>query len=535
MKTTKNLNLNARHILFGAMVLFTVLTLLACDLASLTGGQPTPSPIAQETTAPGQPTRPPLTQATTAPTQPPGSGSALDTAFGKIASPNELNSYRARMLLESRTKDGSKPDTMRMMQEWVKNPPAQHVATGEGAQAIEVITIGGKSWVKMGAGWIESPSGGQGQSSANTQQSYLPEQDVQVQAMGDDTVNGVRCKRQSYTGKVSVTIPAIQNRPETKVTFNVKGEVCVANQAGLPPVVVREKGELEGNLFGMLFQTVLGGATKPDTGETTYFERELYDINTAITIKPPDNVTQLPGIPTAPVTKPTVATQPTVARSPTPKAGAPTATPQPTVASGTQLFADEFNSAALNSKWMWQDRWEDAQYDLQVRAGFIRITAPTGNDLWVTTNFDAPFLVQPVDGNFIIETAVEFAPTEDFQGAGILVYQDDDNLIRVERCFGGTGGSASGIHFSVIRDGAAEVITGNDSVMTDATKVELRVQRIGNQFTAWWREPGKTWQSLGSTPVPMATTVQVGIAVLAEWGVSDSVADFDYVRISRPK
>ncbi|MBI5030430.1 MAG: DUF1349 domain-containing protein [Chloroflexi bacterium] len=537
MRIPLNAKLDARRFYVGLLLLFVALILLACDLASITGsstgGQPSPTLVAQETTVPGLPTLLSSAQATSVPTQP--SGSVLSTAFGKIAPPNELNSYRARMLLELRKKDGGKPETMRVMQEWVKNPPAMHVATGEGTQAIEVITIGDKSWVKMGASWIESPSGQQRQSGIDAQQSYLPEQDVRVQALGDDTVNGVRCKRQAYSGKVFITIPAMPNRPETKTTFNVKGEICVAEQAGLPPVSVREKGELEGNLFGMLFQTVLGGTTKPDTGETTYFEHELYDINSTITIKPPDNVTQLPGLPTSPATKPTVAAQPTVARTPTAKPGAPTSTPQPTVATGTALFADEFASTTLNPKWVWQDRWEDAQYDLQARSGFIRITAPTGNDLWGSTNFDGPFLAQPINGNFIVETAVEFAPAEDFQGAGILIYQDDDNLVRVERAFGGTGGGEGGIHLSVIRDGVGETITGYDQASTSAKKVELRVQRIGNQITAWWREPGKTWQSLDSVSVQLNATVQVGIVTLAEWGVSDSVADFDYVRISRPR
>ncbi|MCI0478184.1 MAG: hypothetical protein L0Y55_18225, partial [Anaerolineales bacterium] len=273
----------SKRSVFLISVFIAALTLLACDLGSLTSflpGQPTAPAITQATSLPGQPT--PASGQASPIAKPSAPVSGRDTLFGKISDPSELNSYRARMLLEARPKDGVKSNAMRMTMEWVKNPLAQHI-TMEG---IEVITIGDKSWVKMGANWIESPAN-QRQSATSTPENYLPEQDVKVQALGDDTVNGIRCKRQSYAGKVSITVPAIQNKPESKLTFNVKGEICVANQPGVPPVIVREKAELEGDLFGSLFGAMMGDA-KPTSAVVTYTERELYDINAAITIKPPD-------------------------------------------------------------------------------------------------------------------------------------------------------------------------------------------------------------------------------------------------------
>ena len=132
------------------------------------------------------------------------------------------------------------------------------------------------------------------------------------------------------------------------------------------------------------------------------------------------------------------------------------------------MFADEFSSTVLNPKWKWEDRWQDAQYDLKARAGFLRITASLGNDLAPWTNFDAPLLLQPADGNWIAETALEFAPTQEYQGAGIVVYQDDDNLVRLERGYGGVGGGESGIVFAVIRAGEFELIISPAQIATAA-------------------------------------------------------------------
>ena len=335
-----------RRLVFPMLALALGATILACDLSTflpssgVTQAQPTQPPSASATSAAQQPTT--AAQQPTSVSKPPTAVGGRDTPFGRVADPSELNSYLARVLMEVRKKDGTKPDPMRLLMEWIKNPPSQRIVMGEGAQALETISIGDKIWVKMGGNWIES-SASQRQGASAVPESYLPEQDVKVQVLGDDTVNGVRCKKQSYSGKVTIALPAIQNRPETKMTFNVKGEMCIANQPGLPPVVVREKGEIEGNLFGMLFQAVMSGSTKSDGSEITYVERELYDINATITINPPDKVTQLPGVPTKPgasavPTKPAVRT-PTLSTKASPPATKPI-TPAPT---GAALFADEFS------------------------------------------------------------------------------------------------------------------------------------------------------------------------------------------------
>ncbi|MCI0475625.1 MAG: DUF1349 domain-containing protein, partial [Anaerolineales bacterium] len=277
------------------------------------------------------------------------------------------------------------------------------------------------------------------------------------------------------------------------------------------------------------------GDAKPTSAVVTYTERELYDINAAITIKPPDNAMKPPVGPTIPGGKPSVVAKPSPSVKPTVAGKPATVPPQATLAVGAQLFADEFSSATLNPKWKWEDRWQDAKYDLKARAGFLRVTASVGNDLTPWTNFDAPLLLQSADGNWIAETALEFAPTQEYQGAGIVAYQDDDNLVRLERGYGGVGGGESGIVFAVIRNGEFEAIVSPAQIATNAKKVELRLERNGNRFTAWWREPGKVWQSVGSAEVKMPSALQVGLAVLCELGAPDSVADFDYFRISRPR
>jgi beta-xylosidase len=163
------------------------------------------------------------------------------------------------------------------------------------------------------------------------------------------------------------------------------------------------------------------------------------------------------------------------------------------VTSGEQLFADDFKGA-LDPKWVWTDPNNDAQYDLKARSGFLRLTAPDGNDLAPYTNYDAPRLLRPVSDNFLIETLVEFDPQEDYQGTGLLIWQDEDNFLRLEFCYGGLGGREKKVSFLKQEGGELELVEVTEDLPPTIKRVELRIQRDGRRFTAWWREPGGAWQ-----------------------------------------
>ena len=53
----------------------------------------------------------------------------------------------------------------------------------------------------------------------------------------------------------------------------------------------------------------------------------------------------------------------------------------------------------------------------------------------------------PNSGDFTLETLVEFDPQETYQGAGLLVWQDEDSFLRLEFGFGGMGGEEKNVVF----------------------------------------------------------------------------------------
>jgi hypothetical protein len=209
-----------------------------------------------------------------------------------------------KMTSSTKKSDGTQSAASVTTMESVKSPPSRHFAMGEGASAVEIITIGDKTWMKLSTmGWIESPPGQQ-QSVAKPPEvpSYIYSQDINTKLLGSETVNGVNCKHYSYAGTSVLTDPRLG-----KITSEAKGETWIADQLGLPAVLVRTKSE----------STMTGGNLTAQ-GEIMYMQMDVTDINGAISIKPPEGATLIGVPPTATGGKGT----PT--RVVTPSAGKPT-------------------------------------------------------------------------------------------------------------------------------------------------------------------------------------------------------------------
>jgi hypothetical protein len=332
---------NHRRILPIAVAILALLPLACGGPAS----QPTQTPAAQVTAAPAVkatsvptaaptalPTKPAVSQPTAVgvAATPTAKPSGLAGALGQFASPDSLNSYRSKMTMGEVKADGSKVPLTSWTMEWTKEGPSTHLIMGEGASAFETIEIGSKSWMKLMGGWIESsasPTETQSTQDTSNPDSFLPQQDITVKQVGTETVNGVPCKKYTYTGKVTIDLSE-PGKPANKVTWEMTGEMWVADRIGLPPVAVKQTAQWKGSLLAGL----LGAPTPGAASEViSYMEMELSDLNVAISIKAPEGAGQLPGIPTVPAGIPGLAT-PTARLTPgavaTKPSGAATPTPQ---------------------------------------------------------------------------------------------------------------------------------------------------------------------------------------------------------------
>jgi len=170
-----------------------------------------------------------------------------------------------------------------------------------------------------------------------------------------------------------------------------------------------------------------------------------------------------------------------------------------------------FEPGGFPVDWQWIDadsQYNATKYDL--KSGVLRIDLPSGKDLFGESR-TAPQLLKTISGDFEIETKVKFDPKESYQGAGLLVFRNDSNYIRLERGFGGVGGGDSGIRFDKREDEVYEPIATPEKFPTEAKTVELKMRRVRNEFTGFWRETGGEWKEVGKYSSSYPETVRVGL------------------------
>lgn len=185
---------------------------------------------------------------------------------------------------------------------------------------------------------------------------------------------------------------------------------------------------------------------------------------------------------------------------------------------------------SLPNGWEIVDPEKENPSGFEIEEGILKLKIPSGKDLY-GENLTAPRLLKTVSGNFEIETRVKFLPTEDNQGAGLLIFRNDNNYLRLERGYGGAGGGENGIRFERREDETYESVAKQDKFPTAAPEVELKFRRLGKEFTAFWREAGKSeWIEVGKVSSDFPEILKVGLIGVST--ADEITAEFAFIKLS---
>jgi beta-xylosidase len=191
---------------------------------------------------------------------------------------------------------------------------------------------------------------------------------------------------------------------------------------------------------------------------------------------------------------------------------------------------DEFSSTTLGGGWFWNAEASD-YWSLTDRPGFMRIEMQTGTleDDGAAKNV---LLRATPSTNVSLWTRVEFSATQNFHEAALLLYDDDDNYIKVSRIYHTDhGGPVYLLRREVNGVGSDDA---SISAPIAATVSELRLTRAGSTVSAAYKADDNDWVVLGSLQLtPSESYGYVGLA--AHKGLDGSVAtsipaDFDFFR-----
>lgn len=203
--------------------------------------------------------------------------------------------------------------------------------------------------------------------------------------------------------------------------------------------------------------------------------------------------------------------------SPIPKKSSPT--PKKPETSPSSSICDNFDHTTLSSGWNWIDPKGDSAYNLTDNPGYLKITV-NGRDHDLYQNLNAPRMLQNVDGNFVVTTRVTISPMKNYQGAGLLYWQDENNYVRLERTL------VQGIDLLYKIQGSYRAIEIPFSLPTVLLKFKFENQNL----RGFYSEDGFNWKSVETLQLPSSNNKQVGVVVINEWQDNSISAVFDYFK-----
>jgi len=175
----------------------------------------------------------------------------------------------------------------------------------------------------------------------------------------------------------------------------------------------------------------------------------------------------------------------------------------------------------------------DPDNDCEIRAEekFLSLKVPGGwHDLYPEgSTLNAPRVLRPVQGDFVFTVKVggDFQPgatsavaeTPAYNGAGIVIWNDSDNFIRLDRFAVVREGRAIGTVVLMVHNGGRLGPTRSEAFQQEICY--LRVQRKGNVIIAAFSSDGSKWTELKSFDTSWPATLEVGLA-----GVNTSIQPF---------
>lgn len=136
-------------------------------------------------------------------------------------------------------------------------------------------------------------------------------------------------------------------------------------------------------------------------------------------------------------------------------------------------------------------------FDQAVHPGVVRVLVDEG-DLWSSLNDTRNSLFRQLPQNWTRVTAtLHFAPTQNYQQAGLVVYQDDDNYVQVMRTH------ENGQHISMVQElrGAPFVVREEDVSAVSGIRLRLERQAPFSPIQGSYSLNGTDWVPLGETPM----------------------------------
>ena len=174
--------------------------------------------------------------------------------------------------------------------------------------------------------------------------------------------------------------------------------------------------------------------------------------------------------------------------------------------------SDEFDGSELD-----EDRWGVVRRDderLEVADGALTLTAAK-QDIFQGDTGLPNIVLQPLPGGgmtpWSITVDMSWNPTQDFQNAGLIIYDDDDNYIKTGMVWNGSR------NFELIKEiGGSATFEGTVGAGTTPERYLMRyISADGNTVESQFSADGQDWTTIGTTNLTGIDDPRIGVYATA--------------------
>jgi beta-glucosidase-like glycosyl hydrolase len=189
----------------------------------------------------------------------------------------------------------------------------------------------------------------------------------------------------------------------------------------------------------------------------------------------------------------------------------------------TNSVSDDFNGASVGKQWEWV-RENQATYNLSKNKGSLTITSEAG-DVSEASNNAKNILLQSANNDWTIETKLVCSriPSQP-ENAGILVYENDDNFVKLmlravtkttrSGMSSGTGVQPGTIDLIIEENGIAKSMATFNlrKAVTDSNALIVKLEKYGSVYTAYYSFEGNKFEKLGTANL-LLKDIRAGLIV----------------------
>jgi regulation of enolase protein 1 (concanavalin A-like superfamily) len=262
-------------------------------------------------------------------------------------------------------------------------------------------------------------------------------------------------------------------------------------------------------------------SSKPEERETpkepTPPTKQKEEAPTAKTTPSPAATTPAPKPAPEPTTTPAPPAEAskTLTQPATPKAA------PPAVALATNATKPEIADAVIGGIGAWFDPDKDSQYRSDGAGVTITIPGTAHVNSLQIRKTNAPRILREVKGDFVAQVRIPdriqpgSQPLEGFpiafQGAGLLLWQDEKNYVRLERAAASSPDRP--LSHQVLLESLRDGKPGKPEYLQIREKpIILRMERKGSDINCSYSADGKTWIPVKNAALGFNTTVGVGVS-----------------------